>query len=128
MTMQRTIRDEHESQGWDREEMAREDAALAEMQRKAWEDSLEGQLAKRIQKLEAERAWRPISEHTEVSRDPDAGWIRPAEVLLHGPNGTHIGRVFRFDDGEILTRVAHIAGDAGATHYMPLPDPPASGK
>jgi hypothetical protein len=69
--------------------------------------------------------WRPIST-APLKRIGEA----PEYVLLYGPGiSTCTGRVARYGDGYLFAGVSHVAGnlaDSGdATHWMPLPPPPA---
>lgn len=63
--------------------------------------------------------WKLISEHPMSKR-----MEQPPDVLTFGSCGMHIGRIYRYEIGTAISRVAHIGGEAGATHYMDLPEPP----
>ena len=88
-------------------------------------DALESQ-QKRIEELEAERRWIPVSE-----RLPAEWWHKGDDMHAEGPMEFIV-----FIEGALVPTVMYFNGESfidwygisyNVTHWMPLPEPPKEG-
>lgn len=67
--------------------------------------------------------WLPIESAPTV--DPGDTSAEIPTVLVWGEGiGIHMGRAWRYPDGEIRATAHGFYGDWKFTHWMPLPEPP----